>query len=178
MFLYSFSITIIVFTIQSLTKASEHEIENYRVGKQLNDLTQEDQALIDGKFKSSLIFPTIRIVLSSVIISSYQEWTTDSTTFQRCAIQFFNQNQRRRCGWSRATFDYKQQNLSQQNQKWILHWSRSIWWRNSIQFIILRTQERLERTFGWTKPRCICRFETKGNFTKNFKISFPFQSGF
>ena len=62
-----------MFTIQSLTKASEHEIENYRVGKQLNDLTQEDQALIDGKFKSSLIFPTIRIVLSSVIISSYQE---------------------------------------------------------------------------------------------------------
>ena len=52
-----------MFSIQSLIKASEHEIENYRVGKQLNDLTQEDQALIDGKFKSSLIFPTIRIVL-------------------------------------------------------------------------------------------------------------------
>ena len=50
-----------MFSIQSSIKASEHEIENYRVGNQLNDLTQEDQALIDGK--SSLIFPTIRIVI-------------------------------------------------------------------------------------------------------------------
>ena len=61
MFRYFFSITIIAFSIESLTKASEHEVENYRVGKQLNDLTQEDQALIDGK--SSLIFPTMIIVI-------------------------------------------------------------------------------------------------------------------
>ena len=61
MFRYFLSITIIAFSIESLTKASEHEVENYRVGKQLNDLTQEDQALIDGKI--SMTFPTMRVVI-------------------------------------------------------------------------------------------------------------------
>ena len=47
MFVYSFSITIAVFS--TLIEASEDQIENYEVGKHLNDLTQEDQVLIDGK---------------------------------------------------------------------------------------------------------------------------------
>ena len=71
MFLYFFSITIIVSSIQSSINASEHEIENYTVGGQLNDLTQEDQALIDGK--SSSIISNNETCHPIAILSSSQE---------------------------------------------------------------------------------------------------------